>query len=64
MHLRTKSGMDRNWRTDVEGTSYVNSARVPRIFAGSDDVYRHHIRVTISACEISIEEVLVPQYSG
>ena len=62
MHLRTKCGKDRPWKTHRESTTYINAARVPRIFSTSDDVYRHHVSVTIDSNGIQAEEVLVPQY--
>jgi uncharacterized protein (TIGR04168 family) len=62
MHLRTKQGHERPWKAERDGTLYVNAARVPRIFSGSDDVYRHHVSVTISAGGVEAREVLVPQY--
>lgn len=61
MHLRTKQGQERPWQRDHDGTLYVNAARVPRIFAGDDDIYRHHVAVHISAGGVSAEEVLTPQ---
>ena len=36
----------------------------PRIFSGKDDVYRHHIALTLDGAGISAEEVLWPQYGG
>jgi len=64
MHLRTRQGVDRPWLLEKEGTVYVNAARVPRIFSGKDDVYRHHVAVTVRASGIAVEEVLVPQYGS
>lgn len=62
MHLQTKCGKDRPWLMDRDGITYINAARVPRIFSTSDDVYRHHVCVTIDAKGVEAEEVLVPQY--
>lgn len=62
MHLRTKQGELRPWMTERDQTMYINAARVPRIFSGDDDVYRHHVSVTISPGGIEAEEVLLPQY--
>jgi len=62
MHLRTKCGKDRPWKTQRENITYINAARVPRIFSTGDDVYRHHVSVTIDANGIQAEEVLVPEY--
>ncbi len=62
MHLKTKQGEERPWRVVDEDIVYVNAARVPRIFNGSDDVYRHHVLLSISEDAVSFEEVLLPQY--
>ena len=62
MHLKTRQGEERSWKTERDATLYLNAARVPRIFSGPDDVYRHHVAVTIDAAGISAEEVLLPQY--
>jgi uncharacterized protein (TIGR04168 family) len=62
MHLRTKQGSERPWMTHSEGTLYINAARVPRIFAGDDDVYRHHIAMTLGPEGVTAEQVLVPEY--
>jgi uncharacterized protein (TIGR04168 family) len=62
MHLRTKQGNERPWKTTVEDTLYVNAAKVPRIFANESDIHRHHILMTIGKNGIEIEEKLVPEY--
>ena len=64
MHLRTRHGTERPWRVEREGTVYVNSARVPRIFAGDGDTYRHHLAMTISAEGVAVEECLLPESGG
>ena len=61
MHLRTKAGPERPWQTRLDDTLYVNAARVPRIFS-SDDVYRHHVSLTVADGRAEAREVLVPQY--
>ena len=61
MHLRTKQGQERPWRVEIDDVLYINAARVPRIFNGSDDVYRHHVALKISTDGLEIREVLVPQ---
>ncbi|MEZ7972688.1 MAG: metallophosphoesterase [Pseudomonadales bacterium] len=61
MHLRTKQGLERPWKVLDDGIVYVNAARVPRIFNGSDDVYRHHIQLHIGVDSLSVEERLLPQ---
>jgi len=62
MHLRTKQGVERPWKVIRDDITFVNAARVPRIFNGKDDVYRHHVLLTISESNVELEEVLVPQY--
>ena len=62
MHLRTKQGEERPWKSHVDETLYVNAAKVPRIFSHENNVYRHHVSVTIGAAGISVEEVLLPEY--
>ena len=63
MHLRTKQGVERPWLTHRDGIGYVNAARVPRILAAEDNVYRHHVALTITAAGVDAEEVLVPQHA-
>ncbi|HSG55283.1 MAG TPA: hypothetical protein VLA45_07490, partial [Paracoccaceae bacterium] len=63
MHLQTKHGVQRPWQLERDGTLYLNAARVPRIFSGEDNVYRHHVAVTISSEGVSAEEVLLPEYA-
>ena len=62
MHIRTKQGIERPWKLEVDDTLYINAARVPRIFSGSEDVFRHHVAVTISEGGVQAHEVLLPQY--
>lgn len=62
MHIRTKQGVERPWKLEIDNTLYINAARVPRIFSNGDDVYRHHVTVTISEEGAHANEVLLPQY--
>lgn len=62
MHLRTKQGEERPWRRQLNGTTYINAAKVPRIFSGKDDVYRHHVELKISGEGLEFNEVLMAQY--
>ena len=64
MHLTTKCGQERPWRRERDGILYVNAARVPRIYAGSDDVMRHHVSLHVHGRGVEIEEVEVPQDPG
>jgi uncharacterized protein (TIGR04168 family) len=61
MHLRTKQGTERPWRVVSDDVVYVNAARVPRIFSADNDVFRHHVVLTLKSDELDIEEVLLPQ---
>lgn len=60
MHLRTKQGVERPWRMEREGTLYINSARVPRIFSAADGARRHHLAMRISTAGVEVNEVLLP----
>ncbi|MEM1111681.1 MAG: metallophosphoesterase [Pseudomonadota bacterium] len=62
MHLRTKQGDERPWHQDQDGITYINAARVPRIFARDNNVYRHHILLTIGTDTLTAEEILLPEY--
>jgi uncharacterized protein (TIGR04168 family) len=60
MHLHTKQGSERPWTVEQNGTLYINSARVPRIFSSAEGTCRHHLAMTISAAGIAVTEVLQP----
>ena len=62
MHLGTRQGAQRPWKQEAGGITFVNAARVPRIFNGSDDVYRHHVELRIHAGILDFQEVLLPEY--
>lgn len=61
MHLRTKQGEERPWITTMDETTFVNAARVPRIFSDNNEVHRHHVLMTISNDGIKLEELFVPE---
>ncbi len=63
MHLRTKQGEERPWHIPRDGTDYINAARVPRIFSTGDGVDRHHVLLTLTKDDLSIEEVLLSEDS-
>lgn len=62
MHLRTKQGKVRQWKSELDDTHYINAARVPRIYSGKDNVYRHHVALNIDSNSISVEEVELAEY--
>lgn len=58
MHHRLRGGGVRNWCTDVGGVTYINAARVPRIFEDRDGVFHHHIDLVIEGNQTWAVEVL------
>lgn len=56
MHLKTKAGAERPWQRAVDEVVYVNSARVPRIFAHERSVRRHHVALTLDGAGVRFEE--------
>lgn len=58
MHLRSKNGSMRPWKSEQDDTHYINAARVPRIFSANNEVYRHHVLLTITGDSLAIEEIL------
>lgn len=62
MHLRTRQGQERPWKAEIDDILYINAARVPRIFSGEQDVFRHHVAITISEAGIDAKEVLLAQH--
>ncbi|MEM8563174.1 MAG: metallophosphoesterase [Pseudomonadota bacterium] len=61
MHLMTKQKVERPWKVASNGVEYINAARVPRIFNQNDEVYRHHVCMTLSQSELDVKEVLLTQ---
>jgi uncharacterized protein (TIGR04168 family) len=59
LHHRTKSGQQRQWLVEQDGTQYVNAACVPRIFAKDGQVLRHHVRLVLRETAVTIEEIFV-----
>ena len=55
MHLRTKQGEERPSLQRVDGVTYINAARVPRVRAEG----RHHVRIELNGLETSVEERFV-----
>lgn len=58
MHLRTASGAQRSWLRELDGVTFLNAARVPRIFNDDDGLWRHHVEVIVSNEGVSAREVL------
>ncbi|MDB4986326.1 MAG: putative transcripton factor for heterocyst differentiation DevT [Myxococcaceae bacterium] len=63
MHSPTRDRDVRTWQRSVDGTLYVNSARVPRIWADEHATYRHHVALELSELGASALEVIVRESS-
>lgn len=59
MHLKTRGGGERPWKAIHAGIPHLNAARVPRIFAGRDEMVRSHIRLELTESDWVASEVLV-----
>lgn len=59
MHHQLKGGGRRRWCVEQDGTVYINAARVPRIFQQAGSHWRHHVRLSIDAGCVNVEELLV-----
>ena len=60
MHHNLLSGGERNWLVERSGTTYINAARVPRIFSRNNQTYHHHVKVLLDTHGVVVEERLVP----
>ena len=56
MHHELKEGGQRRSSANRDGTLYLNVARVPRIESASAGRRRHHVVLTLSRAEVSVEE--------
>ena len=59
MHHLLMNGGARHWLVQADGTTYINAARVPRIFKRGEETVHHHLSLTLEQGEIVVEEVLV-----
>jgi uncharacterized protein (TIGR04168 family) len=59
LHQHTKSDKKRNWLVRKDGTTYINAARVPRIFEQDGQVLRHHMRLVVEETAVSVKEHLI-----
>ena len=64
LHRQTKSGKQRQWLVEKDGTKYINAAHVPRIVEQDSQVLRHHVRLVVvgrrpSAMAVAVTEMLV-----
>jgi uncharacterized protein (TIGR04168 family) len=58
MHHAVRGGGRRPMAREVDGTLYVNAARVPRVFREGGRELRHHVRLEIDRGRARAEEVL------
>lgn len=59
MHHRLADGGQRQWLVQVDGTAYVNAARVPRIFGAAEATLHHHLALTFDEKDVMVEEKLI-----
>ena len=59
MHYRLKGGGLRRWRQIEGDVTYINAARVPRIFRRGGRLRRHHVRIVIRAQSVTADQVVV-----
>ncbi|MCB1308777.1 MAG: metallophosphoesterase [Leptospiraceae bacterium] len=59
MHLHVRGLPDRDWCVRQDNLTFVNAARVPRIFKLEGERVHHHIRMTIQAESVQVAEVLI-----
>ncbi|MBT6176076.1 MAG: hypothetical protein HOI23_02440 [Deltaproteobacteria bacterium] len=59
MHQGLKGGGERRWVVERNGTTYLNAARVPRIYETSDTTVHHHVCVEVesSAIKVTAQEI-------
>jgi len=58
MHHALKGRGTRKWIEERDGTTYVNAARVPRVFKHEGREKRHYVEVVIEGDRVSVREVL------
>ncbi len=58
MHHLLMDGGKRQWLVQAEGTTYINAARVPRIYERGEETVHHHLSLTLEQREVVVEEVL------
>lgn len=59
LHRRTKNGKQRNWLVEKDGTTYINAARVPRIFEQDSHVLHHHVQLVVGETAVIVKERFV-----
>lgn len=59
LHHQTKDGSQREWLVELDKTTYINAARVPRVFFVNNVEYRHHVRLTLEDTAVTVKERFV-----
>lgn len=59
MHHQLKGGGKRKWLTHKDDIWFVNAARVPRIFKHNNQLFHHHVRLTMHPNSIKVDPVFV-----
>jgi uncharacterized protein (TIGR04168 family) len=57
MHYPLDDGRLRTWAVEVDGTTYVNAARLPRVRATRAGGERHHVRLRLEESAVTVDEV-------
>lgn len=60
MHQRLQNGGQRRWLIEDGATTYINAARVPRIFPQHGRTLHHHVRLMVSETAVSTAAILLP----
>lgn len=61
MHHQLAAGGLRQWLVEDGGTTYINAARVPRIFQQAGQTVHHHLSLTLDRNQIHVEEIFMSQ---
>lgn len=59
MHHTLRDGRQRRWLVNKDGTTYLNPARVPRIWYGDTQIYHHHIQIVIDGESVLVHEKII-----
>lgn len=57
MHWSLRGGGERRWKAERDGTLYVNSARVPRIFDSDQGPVHQHLSLSLTRDRATVEEI-------
>lgn len=60
MHQQTKNGQIRPWYSQQDGISYLNPARVPRIFRQGKSQVHYYLSLTLNQQTLTAAEQYIP----